>query len=158
MGLIKTMVFRDEAYHKITRVELHLKKRQMRVRAEIYENHDSRLKDQSMGIETEYLISEKQLKATARKEAEKRINIKGIKKFVAAQIIKIEKEDKKKLSKQEKDLLLLETTENEIAKKINEVAEIKIDKMIKDISEKSILKIGYEYLKQLKDFEDAIDK
>ena len=156
MGLTKTMVFHDNAYHKIMSVEFHREKRQLRIRTELFTEKQI---GTALGITREYIITEKSLINESTAVAEKAVLPNNIKKIVKEEISAIEKTfvGGKILGKEDRLKLADKVKFSMIADKKKEIGENKFMSVMADIDKKSIMVVAYECLKMLQEFEGAKD-
>jgi len=153
MGVINKWSFWPDAYHRITSIEFHVDKKQLRIRTEAFPNKTIRDKNKNYDktIAEERLIDEGTLINNSRKRAVGKINLINIKKHV-----KIFAKDNE-LTKDQKTKMLFEETEKAISEKMKELGKAKLDSMIDDIMKKGLFFVAYTYLKYLDEFEDAKD-
>jgi len=145
MALLNKYSFLASAYIRISSVEYHRDKKQLRIRVDIYATQDRKNK----GFTEEYVINEKMLRSRSQFEAASDINLSIITKIV-------DKEAKKeKLSKKDRDILLMTKKAFAIAEKAKEIGAEKTAALVGNINRKGIFAVAYEYLKKLEGFEKA---
>lgn len=152
MALINKFAYWEKAYHRITSIEYHIDKQQLRIRTDVYPDKEKR-KDypKDKVITEERLITEQILIDNSREKATKKINITNIKKFVNRE------EKDKELNARTKEQLLQEETEKAILTKMYELGRAKMQTFKENIDKKGIIFVAYNCLKLLAEFEEAKD-
>lgn len=156
MALIKSVVFTDN-YHKITSVEYHVEKEQLRIRTEVLKDRATKEPIGSDGMHQEYIVNEFNLREELLSVAEKTIVQSEIDKDVKTMAEGFEKEHDKKATKKDIDDFGKIVRNRHIARACKLLAENKIKAIKKDLNEKGILTVAYECLKLKEAFKGAVD-